>query len=71
MFGAFVVIVLVSLVIPISMLLAAIVFDVGVVAWMVFQEWHDHWSPKLARIAKAGFTKFHHAPRHHHALPPR
>jgi len=41
MFGAAVVIVLAGMLIPISMLVAAIVFDAAVVAWVVFREWHD------------------------------
>ena len=64
MIGAAVVIVLAGMLIPISMLLAALVFDAGVVAWMAFQEWHDHWSPALIRLAKGGSAKFHRVPRH-------
>jgi len=64
MFGAAVVIVLAGMLIPISMLVAAIVFDAGVVAWLVFQEWHDHWSPGLARLARGNSAKAGRAPRH-------
>jgi hypothetical protein len=64
MFGAAVVIVLAGMLIPISMLVAAIVFDAAVVAWVVFQEWHDHWSPRLARLAQRTPRNPHRAPRH-------
>jgi len=64
MFGAAVVIVLAGMLIPISMLVAAIVFDAAVVAWVVFHEWHDHWSPRLARLAHGDSAKSHRAPRH-------
>lgn len=48
MFGAAVIIVLAGMLIPISLLVAAIVFDAALVAWLVFQEWHDHRSPRLS-----------------------
>jgi hypothetical protein len=48
MLGAALVLVLAGLVFPITMLLAAVVFDVLVLAWFLFYKWrHDVW-PRLA-----------------------
>jgi hypothetical protein len=47
MYGALLVIPLVALVIPILLLLAALVFDVGVVFWALYRTWHDQLAPRL------------------------
>lgn len=61
--GAPVVIVLVGLVVPILLLLAALIFDVGIIAWSVYHGWHEHWAPRLARIGNALAHPVRHAPR--------
>jgi len=61
--GAPVVIVLVGLVVPILLLLAALVFDVGIVAWALYHGWHDRWAPRLARFGSALAHPTRHAPR--------
>jgi len=48
--GAPLVIPLVALVIPISLLLFAIVFDVAVLAWAAYRTWHDRLYPKLLLV---------------------
>ena len=51
--GAIVVLVLAGLLVPISMLLLAVVFDAFVVAWALFRVIHDDWSPRIR-------SAFHH-----------
>jgi len=38
------IVVLAGMVIPIVLLLATLLFDVGVIAWAGYRLWHDHWS---------------------------
>jgi len=45
--GVAIVLVLCGLMIPISLLLLAVVFDAVVVAWAFFRAWHDRWSPSI------------------------
>jgi hypothetical protein len=45
--GAPVVIVLVSLVFPMLLLLAAVAFDVAMLGWVAFRLWHDRVAPRL------------------------
>jgi hypothetical protein len=45
--GVAIVLVLAGLVIPISLLLLAVVFDAVVVAWALFRAWHDNVSPRI------------------------
>lgn len=56
MYGALVIIPLVGLVIPIVLLLAALVFDVGVVFWAVYRTWHDRMAPRLWGYARRVVT---------------
>ena len=55
MLGAAVVVVLAGLLLPVLMLLAAIVFDVLVLLWVLFQSVHERWWPGAVRT-------FRHAP---------
>mgnify|MGYP001608999173 CR=1 FL=1 len=50
MIGAAIVLVLCGLVFPITLLLLAVVFDVFVLIWAVFREWHDDVSPRIGRV---------------------
>lgn len=68
MIGAAVVIVLAGMVIPILMLLGAVLFDLGLVTWVLFHEWHDHWSPRLVRFSKESVGDL---VEHRDAGPPR
>ncbi len=43
------VVLLAGLVFPILLLLAALIFDVGVVLWTLYRTWTDRWAPALAR----------------------
>ncbi len=45
MVGALVVVLLAGLVLPIAMLLAAVLFDLAVLAWFVGHRVHDAWWP--------------------------
>jgi len=47
---AMLVVLLAGLVFPITLLLAAIVFDIGVVAWAIYRYWTDRLSPAFARV---------------------
>ena len=69
MIGAAVVLVLGGLVIPITMLLAALVFDVCVVLWVLFHVWHDDWAPRAGHLVSAPFHGFgvRHRPSARHA----
>lgn len=49
MAGAFLVIVLCGLLLPIGMVLTAVVFDAVVVAWATYRLWHDDWAPRITR----------------------
>lgn len=40
---------LAGLVFPILLLLAAILFDVGVLLWSLYRLWTDRWAPQLVR----------------------
>jgi hypothetical protein len=48
--AALLVIPLVGLMIPIMMLLLAIVFDLGVLAWALYRISYDHLRPMLVRV---------------------
>ena len=50
--GAAVVLVLAGLLIPISLLVLAVIFDAVVVVWALFRAWHDNWSPRIERAAR-------------------
>ncbi len=50
--GAPVVIALVGLVIPITLLLAALVFDVVVMVWALFRWWNDSLSPRVVGVLR-------------------
>ncbi|HEY2377383.1 MAG TPA: hypothetical protein VGH98_15505 [Gemmatimonadaceae bacterium] len=47
--GAPVVIVLVGMLFPIFAIILAILFDVLVTLWLLYQLWHDEWSVQLWR----------------------
>lgn len=53
MSGAAVVILLVGLVFPIAILLAAVLFDLLVMAWAVYRLWHDRWSAAVTGRIRA------------------
>lgn len=48
--GAPLVIPLVALVIPITLLLFAVVFDVAVLVWAAYRTWHDRLYPQLVLL---------------------
>jgi hypothetical protein len=48
--GAPIIIPLVGLAIPILFLLAAIVFDAGLVSWVVYRIWHDRRHARSSRL---------------------
>jgi hypothetical protein len=54
--GAPLVIPLVALVIPISLLLFAIVFDVAFLAWAAYRTWHDRLYPRLLLLRERTLT---------------
>lgn len=64
MLGAALVLVLAGLVLPITMLLAAVVFDLFVVAWFVFQTWRREVWPRLVGRKPTRDHQFH--PPHLH-----
>lgn len=66
MAGAAVVLVLAGLALPITMLLAALVFDAFMVAWIAYEFWHDHWGPRLVRSVRHGASSFMHWMPHPH-----
>ncbi len=41
------IVVLAGMVVPIVLLLATVLFDVGVIAWAGYKVWHDHWTRML------------------------
>jgi len=47
--GVAIVLVLCGLLIPISLLLLAVIFDAVVVAWVLFRAWNDNVSPRIAQ----------------------
>ena len=66
MAGAAVVIVLAGLVLPITLLFAALIFDAFMVAWIAYLFWHDHWRPQIARSLKhSASTVWHWVPHPH------
>jgi hypothetical protein len=69
MIGALVIGVLGGLVFPITMLLGALLFDAVVVLWVLFHMWHDHWSPKLTRVASHHWVRFGVGLRRHGHFP--
>ena len=48
--AASVVIVLVGLVIPISLLICALLFDMAVLIWAAHRAWHDRVVPNIVRV---------------------
>ena len=38
------IVVLAGMVVPIVLLLATVLFDLGVIAWAGYRLWHDHWT---------------------------
>lgn len=70
--GVALLIVLVGLVIPITLIGAALVFDAGVLAWATYREWHDIVQPRLSALmhraaaaASSPVGQYVHRPRHH------
>lgn len=61
--GAPVVIVLVGLVVPILLLVAAIVFDVGIIAWSIYHGWQRHWRVRVLRAWDVVAHPIRHMPR--------
>ena len=67
MIGALLVGMLVGLVLPITMLLGALLFDVVIVLWVAFRLWHDDVSPRLTRLAGRSWLAVGHLVRPHRA----
>jgi hypothetical protein len=38
------IVVLAGMLVPIVLLLATLLFDVGVIAWAAYRLWHNHWT---------------------------
>lgn len=59
MIVAAIVLMLVGLVVPITLLLAAVVFDVGVLLYALYRLWTDRMLPQLARAFGHGLSPVH------------
>lgn len=58
-----VVVFLAGLVFPILLVLAAVLFDIGVLLWALYRTWTDRWAPVLDRaLAHVGHSV--HRPGH-------
>jgi hypothetical protein len=65
MIGALLVGMLVGLVVPITMLMGALLFDVVIVLWVALRLWHDDVSPWLTRVADRSWVTLGHLLRPH------
>jgi hypothetical protein len=54
--AAVIIIMLAGLVLPITLILAAVVFDCFVLLWYAYRLWHDRWAPRVwALVRMHGF----------------